>query len=751
MQRLKLENLDCAHCAGKIEDALNLLEDLSNVKINFSTSTLSFEQNSDENLLEKIEKEIQKIEREVFIVKEERKNQRTFWQLLDKKLLLITIVAILLTYFSYNYIKNDSLQLTVYLIAYFLVGWDVIYKAIKNLLAGKLFDEHFLMGIATIGAFGLGEYVEGIAVMIFYQVGEMFQAVAVNNSRDSINSLLNIKPEFANVKQGDTILQKAPEDVKLGDILLVKVGEKVPVDGVLIKESCSFDTSAITGEFKPKSLKVNDEVLSGFINLSNATYVKVNSLYKDSTVAKIIEMIESASSKKATAEKFITKFASKYTPIVVILAVFLAFIPPLLIQGASYADWIERALVFLVISCPCALVVSIPLSFFSAIGAVSKRGVLVKGANYIEKLTEVQNIIFDKTGTLTHGVFEVTKIKAFGIKEESLLKYAAYAESFSTHPIAKSIVEAYGKKIDSQEISFHEELSGLGIKAVIDSYEVLVGNERLVKKFDIKIDEEISEKLNVVYICIDKKFAGYIVVSDIIKVEAKEVISELKSLGIEKTYMLTGDKKDVALNVSNALGIDEVKYELLPQDKLSNFEKIKKQTKKATAFVGDGINDAPTLANSDVGIAMGGVGSDIAVKSADIVILNDNIRSISDAIKIAKNTKKIVYQNIVFIMLIKVVFLVMGAGAMIGMKEAIFADVGVALLAILNSMRVLNTIKDEAKVSKCSDKACEVQTIKEELVKKEVENKISFQGASSFRINEKSDCCSTGTCEVTKS
>ncbi len=528
MQKVKLQNLDCANCAGKIEKRLNELDELNNVKLNFSTSTLSFEQTVEENLLEKIEKEIQKIEREVVIEKDNiKQQQRSFWQLLDKKLLGITIVSLVLTYISYNYIQNETLQLAVYLLAYFLVGWDVLYKAVKNLTNGKLFDEHFLMGIATIGAFALGEYVEGIAVMIFYQVGEMFQAVAVNNSRDSINSLLDIKPEFANVKDGEEIVQKAPEEVIIGDIILVKVGEKVPVDGVLLSNNNSFDTSAITGEFKPKNIKEEQEVLSGFINTSKACYIKVTSLYKDSTVAKIIELIENASSKKAKAEKFITKFATIYTPIVVVLAALLAILPPLLIEDAQFADWVERALIFLVISCPCALVVSIPLSFFSAIGAVSKRGVLVKGANYIEKLTEIQNIIFDKTGTLTHGVFEVTNINSKNISKDELLKFAAYAESFSTHPIAKSIVKAFDKTVDSKLITEHEELSGLGVKATIDNKEILVGNKKLLDNFKVAYDE-IKEDLNVVFIAIDSKFAGYIVVSDIIKVEAKEVISELK-------------------------------------------------------------------------------------------------------------------------------------------------------------------------------------------------------------------------------
>lgn len=694
MTTVKLQNLDCANCAGKIEKRLNELDELSNVKLNFATSTLSFEQKSEKNLLDKIENEIQKIEKQVLIIKDETKKQRTFWELLNKKLLLITIISIILTFISYNYVSNKNLQLILYVTAYLLVGRDVIFQAIKNIKNGKVFDEHFLMSIATIGAFALGEYVEGIAVMLFYQIGEMFQAVAVNNSRDNINALIDIKPEFANVKEGENIIQKTPENVKIGDTILVKVGEKVPVDGILLSKKCSFDTSTITGEFKPKTINENEELISGYINISNASYIKVKSLYKDSTIAKIVELIENAASKKASAEKFISKFAAVYTPIVVIFAVLLSTLPPLFIQGAVFTDWIERGLIFLVISCPCALVVSVPLSFFSAIGAISKRGVLVKGANYVEKLTEIRNIVFDKTGTLTHGVFEVTDIKSKLLPEDELLKLAAYSESFSTHPIALSIVKAYGKEIDLKHIITHEEFGGMGIKAIVDNKEVLIGNTKLLTKFNIQYDD-VKENLSAILIAIDNVFAGYIVVDDIIKTEAKSVISELKKLNINKTYMLTGDKKEVALNVATVLGIDEVKYELLPQEKLTYFEKIKKQTNQPTAFVGDGINDAPTLANADLGIAMGGIGSDLAVKSADIILLNDNIQSIVDAIKISKKTKTIVYQNIAFIMIVKISFLFLGAGAIIGMKEAIFADVGVALLAIFNSMRILNTIKEK--------------------------------------------------------
>ena len=551
------------------------------------------------------------------------------------------------------------------------------------------------MSIATIGAIALFDFVEAIAVMIFYQVGEMFQRVAVNNSRDSINALIDIKPEFAFVKEGEAVVQKTPQELKLDDVILVKVGEKVPVDAILLENSCSFDTSAITGEFKPKTLKQNEEVLSGYINVSNAVYLKVKSLYKDSTIAKVIELIENASLKKANAEKFITKFASVYTPIVVVLALFLAFLPPLFIENALYSDWIERALVFLVISCPCALVISVPLSYFSAIGAVSKKGVLVKGANYIEKLTEIKNFVFDKTGTLTKGVFEVTKVEAFDMSKDELLRVVATVESFSTHPIAKAVVKECKEELNLKELSFSEEFSGLGIKAIVNEKEILVGNRKLLEEFGIKISQNLNESLNIVYVSINSKFVGYIVVSDVIKSEAKEFLKELKKLNILKTYMLTGDKKEQALEVAKNIGIDEVRYELLPQDKLKIYENIKKDTNQTTAFVGDGINDAPTLANADIGFAMGGIGSDLAIKSADVIVLNDNLNSISDAIKIAKKTKVIVYQNIIFIMAVKIGFLFLGAGAVIGMQEAIFADVGVALIAIFNSMRILKKIKQK--------------------------------------------------------
>ena len=690
MTTVKLQNLDCANCAGKIEKRLNELDELSNVKLNFATSTLSFEQKSEKNLLDKIENEIQKIEKQVLIIKDETKKQRTFWELLNKKLLLITIISIILTFISYNYVSNKNLQLILYVTAYLLVGRDVIFQAIKNIKNGKVFDEHFLMSIATIGAFALGEYVEGIAVMLFYQIGEMFQAVAVNNSRDNINALIDIKPEFANVKEGENIIQKTPENVKIGDTILVKVGEKVPVDGILLSKKCSFDTSTITGEFKPKTINENEELISGYINISNASYIKVKSLYKDSTIAKIVELIENAASKKASAEKFISKFAAVYTPIVVIFAVLLSTLPPLFIQGAVFTDWIERGLIFLVISCPCALVVSVPLSFFSAIGAISKRGVLVKGANYVEKLTEIRNIVFDKTGTLTHGVFEVTDIKSKLLPEDELLKLAAYSESFSTHPIALSIVKAYGKEIDLKHIITHEEFGGMGIKAIVDNKEVLIGNTKLLTKFNIQHDD-VKENLSAILIAIDNVFAGYIVVDDIIKTEAKSIISELKKLNINKTYMLTGDKKEVALNVATALGIDEVKYELLPQEKLTYFEKIKKQTNQPTAFVGDGINDAPALVCADIGIAMGN-GTDIAIEAADITLLNGELSNIIKALELSKQTFFVIKRNLFFALIYNIIGIPVAA---MGLLSPMIAGTAMAFssISVLLSSLTLNKFR----------------------------------------------------------
>lgn len=686
MKKVKLENLDCGSCAIKLEDGLNKLEELENVKVDFSTSTLIFEEKNNSVSLDFLEKEIQKIEKHISIEKE-KKEKKNFWQNLDKQLLFTTTLSIFLTILAYNYIENSYFKISVYFVAYLLVGYEVLFTAFKNILNGKIFDENFLMSVATLGAFALGDFVEGISVMIFYSIGEMFQRVAVNNSRDSINSLIDIKPESAFVKEGENVVEKRVEEIKIGDILLVKKGQKVPTDSISLGTSF-FDTSAITGEGVPKNIKIEENVLSGFINLGESIYIKATSLFKDSTVAKIVELIENASLKKANAEKFITKFARVYTPIVVFLALFIAIFPPLLIEGATFEEFIKRALVFLVISCPCALVISVPLSFFSAIGAISREGVLVKGANYIEKLTEIKNFVFDKTGTLTNGVFELTKIKSFKLEEDEFLKLIATAESFSNHPIAKAIVNSYKKDLNLKLLTNTKEISGLGISAKIEDIEVLVGNRQLLEKYSIEIEENVYEN-GTIFVAINGEFSGYLVLSDTIKSNAKEFIEELRNLGLEKTYILSGDKKEIAISVAKELNIDEARYELLPHEKLEHYKDIKNSSKTTTAFVGDGINDAPTLALCDIGFAMGDAGSSIAIKNADIVVLNDNLNSIAKAIKIAKKTKKIVYQNIIFIIFIKVLFLILGVEAIIGMKEAIFSDVGVALLSILNTLRIL--------------------------------------------------------------
>ncbi|RXI25495.1 heavy metal translocating P-type ATPase [Aliarcobacter trophiarum] len=686
MKKVKLENLDCGSCAIKLEDGLNKLEELENVKVDFSTSTLIFEEKNNSVSLDFLEKEIQKIEKHISIEKE-KKEKKNFWQNLDKQLLFTTTLSIFLTILAYNYIGNSYFKISVYFVAYLLVGYEVLFTAFKNILNGKIFDENFLMSVATLGAFALGDFVEGISVMIFYSIGEMFQRVAVNNSRDSINSLIDIKPESAFVKEGENVVEKRVEEIKIGDILLVKKGQKVPTDSRSLGTSF-FDTSAITGEGVPKNIKIEENVLSGFINLGESIYIKATSLFKDSTVAKIVELIENASLKKANAEKFITKFARVYTPIVVFLALFIAIFPPLLIEGATFEEFIKRALVFLVISCPCALVISVPLSFFSAIGAISREGVLVKGANYIEKLTEIKNFVFDKTGTLTNGVFELTKIKSFKLEEDEFLKLIATAESFSNHPIAKAIVNSYKKDLNLKLLTNTKEISGLGISAKIEDIEVLVGNRQLLEKYSIEIEENVYEN-GTIFVAINGEFDGYLVLTDTIKSNAKEFIEELRNLGLEKTYILSGDKKEIAISVAKELNIDEARYELLPHEKLEHYKDIKNSSKTTTAFVGDGINDAPTLALCDIGFAMGDAGSSIAIKNADIVVLNDNLNSIAKAIKIAKKTKKIVYQNIIFIIFIKVLFLILGVEAIIGMKEAIFADVGVALLSILNTLRIL--------------------------------------------------------------
>ena len=578
----------------------------------------------------------------------------------------------------------------IYIIAYLIVGLDIVLKAIKNIFRGKIFDENFLMTIATIGAFAIGEFPEAVAVMLFYQVGELFQSYAVDKSRKSIASLMDIRPDYANVKRGEEILKVNPKEVKIGETIIVKPGEKVPLDGTIIKGTSMLDTSSLTGESLPREVEENDEVLSGCINQNGLLEIKVTKEFGQSTVSKILDLVENASSKKSKSENFITKFAKYYTPAVVIIAIFLAAIPPLIIEGAEFTDWLYRALTFLVVSCPCALVISIPLGFFGGIGGASKRGILVKGSNYLEALSNTEIVVFDKTGTLTQGVFEVQKIEPKGIGKEELLKYAAYAENYSNHPIALSVKKAYGKEIDTKLISNTEELSGLGVNAKIQDKSILVGNEKLMKEKNIEYTK-CNEIGTILYIAINNKFAGYILIADKIKKDAKETIKDLKKKGIRKTVMLTGDRKDVGEAVSKELGLDEVYTELLPDGKVKKVEELMKtKTEKGKlVFVGDGINDAPVLALADIGIAMGGLGADSAIEAADIAIMTDEPSRINNAMKISKKTMKIVKQNIVFAIAIKILVLILSAFGLSTMWEAVFADVGVSVIAIINSLRAL--------------------------------------------------------------
>ena len=582
----------------------------------------------------------------------------------------------------------------IYIVSYCIVGLDIVWKAVRNITRGKVFDENFLMTIATIGAFAIGEFPEAVAVMLFYQIGELFQSYAVDKSRKSIASLMNIRPDFANVKRDNQIIKVNPEEVKIGETIVVKPGEKIPLDGIIVEGNSLVDTSALTGESIPKEVGSGDEVLSGCINQNGLLTIKVEKKFGESTVSKILDLVENASSKKSKSENFISKFAKYYTPIVVITAVLLAIIPPFILKDATFIDWLYRALTFLVVSCPCALVISIPLGFFGGIGGASKMGILVKGSNYLEALSKAEIVVFDKTGTLTQGVFKVQKIHPVDISKDELIELTAYAESYSNHPISVSIREAYGKEMDHNRIEKIQELPGLGVIAKVDEKEILAGNEKLMqqKKIQYSKCEEIG---TIIYIAIENKYAGYIVIADEIKEDAKKTIKELKKNNISKTIMLTGDKKEVGESVAKKLGIDQVYTELLPDGKVEKMEKLLKETSQTgkLVFVGDGINDAPVLALSDIGIAMGGLGADSAIEAADIVIMTDEPSKIVNAIKISKKTMRIVKENIIFAISIKVAVLILSAFGLSNMWEAVFADVGVSVIAILNALRVLKIKK----------------------------------------------------------
>ncbi len=585
---------------------------------------------------------------------------------------------------------NKIVLFVIYLVPYLVIGYDIVYKAARNISHGQVFDENFLMMIATFGAFGVGEYSEAVAVMLFYQVGELFQGYAVGKSRQSISDMMDICPEYANIEEDGVLKQVDPDDVEVGSIIVVKPGERIPLDGIVVEGESLIDTAALTGESVPRSAKAGDEIISGCVNGSGTLKVKTTKEFDDSTVAKILELVENASSKKAKVENFITRFAKYYTPVVTIGAVILAILPPLIL-GGGWAEWIQRACIFLVISCPCALVISVPLGFFGGIGAASKIGVLVKGSNYLEAVAEMTTIVFDKTGTLTKGEFKVTDVITGNGSKEELIELAALGEGYSNHPIANSIREAYGKELDLNRVTNTEEIAGHGIKAVIDGKTVLLGNEKLMKSESI-FYTPCKSMGTVVYVACNGVFEGAVVISDTIKDGAKEAIHDMKQVGVRHMVMLTGDRKEAAETVAQTLGIDEVHAELLPGGKVEQVEALLKaeKEKERLAFVGDGINDAPVLTRADIGIAMGSMGSDAAIEAADIVLMDDDVTKIASVVRIARKTLRIVKQNIVFALAIKALVLILGALGMANMWEAVFADVGVSVIAILNSMRTLN-------------------------------------------------------------
>ena len=579
----------------------------------------------------------------------------------------------------------------LYLIPYGIVGWDVLWRAVRNIKNGQVFDENFLMAVATVGAFGCGEYPEAVAVMLFYQVGELFQSVAVDRSRKSISALMDIRPDYANMERNGELVQVDPEEVSVGDVIVVKAGERVPLDGTVLEGTSSLDTAALTGESLPRDVQAGDEVVSGCVNLTGVLHVKVNKPFGESTVAKILDLVENSSSKKAKAENFITKFARYYTPAVVFAALALAALPPLLGMG-PWLMWVQRALNFLVVSCPCALVISIPLSFFGGIGGASKQGILVKGGNYLEALAQAGIVVFDKTGTLTKGTFEVTAVHPQQVGEGELLELAALAERFSDHPISRSIQAACQSAPDPNRVTDAKEIAGHGVRAVVDGKTVLAGNQKLMDQFHIPFEDACHHVGTIIHVAVDGVYMGHIVISDQVKEGAKETLRDLKAAGMRKTVMLTGDSQAVGQAVARQLGLDEVHAELLPGDKVDQVERLlqSKGPKEQLVFVGDGINDAPVLSRADIGVAMGAMGSDAAIEAADIVLMDDDLNKLPVAVRIARKTLRIVRENIVFALAVKFLVLILSAVGVANMWWAVFADVGVSVIAILNSMRMLN-------------------------------------------------------------
>lgn len=610
---------------------------------------------------------------------------------------LYRIISALVIYIALRIInvENPYLDFFLYLIPYLIVGYDVLKGALHGILNKQVFDENFLMAVATVGAIGLGEYPEAVAVMLFYQIGELFQSYAVGKSRKNISNLMDIRPDYANIEKDGELVKVDPDEVQIGDIITVVVGEKIPLDGIVVEGNSSLNTSALTGESKPRNVKVNDEVISGCINMESPLKIKTTKDFGESTVSKILDLVENATSAKSKSENFITKFAHYYTPIVCYSALAVAILPPLvngliLGNGYNWSTWLIRALTFLVVSCPCAIVISIPLSFFGGIGGASSQGVLVKGSNYLEQLSKVKIVAFDKTGTMTKGIFEVTTIHNNEFSEEELLDYAAHGEIFTTHPIGKSIIKEYGKPLDKSRVKSVKEIPGKGIKAIIDDKTVLIGNEKLMSEYGVSIIE-CHDEGTIVHLALDNHYKGHIHIGDVIKPTSEKAISELKKIGIRLTVMLTGDERHVGENVAKKLNIDRVYSELLPQDKVSKVEELLKDKKEdeVLAFVGDGINDAPVLSLADIGIAMGALGSDAAIEAADVVLMDDDPLKIAKAIKIAKKCMRIVYENIFFAIGIKVACLILTAIGITNMWIAIFADVGVMVICVLNAIRVL--------------------------------------------------------------
>lgn len=730
--KLTLSGLDCANCANKIEDRVNRLELVEEANLNFSTSQLTVlikESALKTDVITEIKRIVKQLEPHVVV--EERvstqvihkssccggscsshteshhgqaghshehshktldneSSSKVFSFIKENAWLLLGVIIFLAIH---TFKPVGILEVVLYGVSYLLIGGKVLLTAFRNITRGEIFDENFLMMVATVGAFAIGEYPEAIAVMLFYEIGELFQSYAVNRSRKSISSLLDIRADHANLVTESGTKEVAPEAVSIGDLIVIKPGERVPLDGEIIEGECYLDTSALTGESIPRLISVGEEILAGCINTNALVKVRVTKVAGESTVARILELVENASSKKAQTEKFITKFARVYTPIVVLLAVLIAIIPPFVFQ-VNFSTWLYRALSFLVVSCPCALVVSIPLGFFAGLGGASKQGVLVKGGNYLEALNHVETVVFDKTGTLTKGVFKVSQIKPVNMNEAEFIELAAYAESQSTHPIAKSIVDAYTQVIDTTVLSQYEEIAGHGIKVFVGDKEVLIGNVKLMQRANLNV-AEVDAIGTIIHMVVNQQYVGYMVIADEIKENSKAAIAKLKQHGVSKVVMLTGDHEGVAKKVAAELGVDEVYAGLLPHQKVEHVEEIlaHKTKDKNVVFVGDGMNDAPVLARADIGVAMGGIGSDAAIEAADVVLMEDDPMALVKAINKAKQTSTILYQNIIFALGVKILVMILVACGLATMWAAVFADVGVTILAVMNSTRALKSKK----------------------------------------------------------